>query len=140
MATQSSSADWQAFVRRRTPNIGAAQAGMIAVFVLSLAIGIVFIVAFDRARAGNAPAFFGEMRYVFMALLGALLALLSVTAWLVWRTTRERNTFIRERAEFVAIQLRAFDNASDAYLTFEPNGRIELINSAAEQMFGCRMR
>ena len=121
---------------RSVKSIHAAEASLISIFALGVIISTVFIAELNTARLDAVPAFLGETRYVFMALMLLLLGLLAVTAHLVWRNTREKNKLVEERAQFVAIQQAAFDSASDAYVLVSPTGAIERINRAAERMFG----
>lgn len=76
-------------------------------------------------------------RSVAVAVGGTALTLL--LAWLAWRQRRQRDRSARDtaaRAADVTLLRACFEHAGEGFLVSDANGRVEVANAGAEQLFG----
>ena len=66
----------------------------------------------------------------------SLVALFAAAVWLLSVHRREKKKVLAEREAFIVSQLTAFDSARDPTLLLQHSGCIELINLAAQSLFG----
>jgi PAS domain S-box-containing protein len=70
----------------------------------------------------------------FAVALGSLAALIG--AWLLWKSRKERHEASQRETDAAARRQAIFDNAFDATVLINPSGSMEVMNPAAERLFG----
>lgn len=106
----------------------------LSTFTVLAASGLVW--RLNTVVAGFAPNPIVQTAALTGVLLAGLALLLVATAWLLWTRSRERDALLDERKVYIRQQLAAFDNAHDPIVLLDRTGRIELVNVAAERLFG----
>jgi PAS domain S-box-containing protein len=100
------------------------------------AVGIGVAGELSRGHFESFNDFFAAARWLLYAAAVALIGLLSSAVWLLWVQMREKKKLVADREAYIVNQLTAFDTARDPTLLIQRSGRIELVNLAAQTLFG----
>jgi PAS domain S-box-containing protein len=110
------------------------------IFAGLLALTLLLLIAFGwnlhRIHSDALHIVFSSAENIAWMLIASVTGLLACGSWLWRKRMQELAKFQSERAAFIVNQTASFDSARDPILVFDRSGRVELVNSATEALFG----
>jgi PAS domain S-box-containing protein len=105
-------------------------------FAATVVLGLTLAWVLGADHFGSFNLFFAETEVLLWAMAGSMAALFAAAVWLLRTHLRDTKKLVAERQAFIVNQLTAFDSARDPTLLLHRSGRLELVNLAAQRLFG----